>query len=47
MADKNRTFPRDINMGFVYLGQILYHCNLGFTHVLHTGICLCVLETLP
>ncbi len=33
MADKNRTFPTEINMIFVYLGQLLFHCNLGFTHV--------------
>ncbi len=33
MDDKNRAFPTEINRIFVYLGQILFHCNLGFTHV--------------
>ncbi len=33
MADKKRTFPTEINRSFVYLGQILFHCNLGFTSV--------------
>ncbi len=36
MADKNRRFPTEINRSFVYLGQILVHCNfmnLGFTNV--------------
>ncbi len=34
MADKNRTFPTEINRSFSYLGQMLFHCNLGFTNVL-------------
>ncbi len=33
MADKNRTFPTEIYRSFIYLGQILFHCNLGFTNV--------------
>ena len=33
MADKNRTFPTEINRSFVHLGQILFHRNLGFTNV--------------
>ncbi len=31
IADKIRTFPRtEINRSFVNVGQILFHCNLGF-----------------
>ncbi len=33
MADKNRTFPTEINRGFIFFGQILFHCNLAFTIV--------------
>ncbi len=33
MADRNITFPTEINRSFVYLGQILFHCNLGCTNV--------------
>ncbi len=44
MADKNRTFPTEITRSSVYLGQILFHCNLGFTNVLN--IHLSVPETL-
>ena len=33
MADKNGKFPTEIDRIFVYLGQILFHCNLGFTNV--------------
>ncbi len=34
MADKNGIFPTEIDRIFVYLGQILFHYNLGFTNVL-------------
>ncbi len=29
MADKKRTFPTEMNRSSVYLGLIVFHCNLG------------------
>ncbi len=39
VADKNRTFPTEVNRSFIYLGQILFHCNLGFTNVEYSPKC--------
>ncbi len=33
MTNNNRTFPTEIVKDFVYVGQILFHCNLEFTNV--------------
>ncbi len=49
MADKNRTFPIEINRSSVYLGQILFHCKLKESLGLQMflNIRLSVPETLP
>ncbi len=46
MADKNRTFPTEINRSFIYLGQILFHIATSGLQML-LNIHLSVPETLP